>query len=240
MTRAVLLIHGFATDASDFINLMPYLEKLYNEVSNKNLPGHGLKNHLKEFKTEETFLFVMKEFDVLKKKYDSVDIIGFSLGGALAAYIASHQEVKKLVLLAPSNEYFNLQSMTSRVRYFLDYLLAHFSHHNDVLSKQKELLINDRKAVHLLVKQLMPNYNLRSFKTFKKIIKCCNEGLDIINSKTLLIWGDCDQLVPYSSIEYVSRYCQDFSIKIIPRMSHLILNATGHRKVINLIVDFLK
>ena len=171
MTRAVLLIHGFATDASDFINLKPYLEKIYDEVSNKNLPGHGLKNHLKKFKVEETFLFIMNEFDVLKKKYDSVDIIGFSLGGALATYIASHHEVNKLVLLAPSNEYFNLQSMTSRTRYFFDYLWAHFSHHNEVLSKQKELLINDRKAVHLLVKQLMPNYNFHSFKTFMNKIQ---------------------------------------------------------------------
>ena len=39
MKKAVLLIHGYATDNTDFAPLLPYLDGLYDCVHAKNIPG---------------------------------------------------------------------------------------------------------------------------------------------------------------------------------------------------------
>lgn len=42
-----------------------------------------------------------KTYDIVKTKHDEISIIGRSLGSAVATYVASEKEVKKLVLVTP-------------------------------------------------------------------------------------------------------------------------------------------
>lgn len=246
MSRAVLLLHGFATDIDDFAPLLKSLNTIYDEIDLKLIPGHGQNDHLKNFKVKETFLFVNREFEYLKNNYDEVDIIGFSMGGALATYLASKYDVTNLVLLAPANEYLNPQLVFSRARYLFEYLYSRFNPQLDDITKnriergQNQLHEDDKKSFDITMKKLIPNYNIRSISTFSKIVKHCNDNLKQIEARTLIIWGDCDQLVPLSSIEFVVEHCKNVTVKMMPRISHLMLNSSEASKLVKEIIKFLK
>ena len=107
MSKAILLIHGFATDIDDFYNIIPDLTKRYDYIELKNLPGHGKNSNLKQFDVEKTFACVEESAQKLLARFDEVDVIGFSMGGSLAAYLASKYHFNKIVLLAPANNYIN-------------------------------------------------------------------------------------------------------------------------------------
>ena len=103
MKKAILLLHGFATDKTDFDPIIPYLEKMYDHIEINNLPGHDvlqLKDQMKK----------------LQKEYEIVDVMGFSMGGALATYLASHFKVRNLVLLAPAVLYINANYPIARFK----------------------------------------------------------------------------------------------------------------------------
>jgi esterase/lipase len=43
----------------------------------------------------------LEEYRALRRQYETVDVIGFSMGGALATLLASREDVHRLVLVAP-------------------------------------------------------------------------------------------------------------------------------------------
>src|SRR5699024_12436828 len=47
----------------------------------------------------------------LKEKYDEIYLIGFSMGGMIAAYLAAKYKVDKLVLLATSGKYLSFKQI---------------------------------------------------------------------------------------------------------------------------------
>lgn len=103
--KAVLLIHGFAGGTYDMESLFWRLQKcLLLDVYNFTLPGHG-------HKTSCTYKDWIKACDIKIKTlidygYKDIYVVGHSLGGVLASYVASkYPEVKKVVLAAPAFKY---------------------------------------------------------------------------------------------------------------------------------------
>lgn len=111
---AVLLVHGFLSCRTDFHDLPERLNALGLTVRALRLPGHGTYPVAHAVTTaEELREAVRRETLALKKRYRRVYLIGFSMGGALAALTAASETVDGLVLLAP---YFRV---THRWRYLL-------------------------------------------------------------------------------------------------------------------------
>ena len=109
MRKAVLIIHGFAGGTYDEENLANYLQ-LNNafDVYQFTLPGH--RNNLNKVKYDEWISCSEQQVDwLLKNGYNKIYLIGHSMGGVIATYIASkYKEVKKLVLGAPAYNVFGL------------------------------------------------------------------------------------------------------------------------------------
>ena len=66
---AALLLHGFATDITDFLSIIPFLKKRYDAIFLENLPGHGPEANLHDFTVDNVMEFVNKRFDEIKEKY---------------------------------------------------------------------------------------------------------------------------------------------------------------------------
>ena len=130
MKKAILLLHGFATDKTDFDPIIPYLEKMYDHIEINNLPGHDVLQ-LKGFTKTRTIHFVIAQMKKLQKEYEIVDVMGFSMGGALATYLASHFKVRNLVLLAPAVLYINANYPIARFKKFFEYLKAKYFDNQD-------------------------------------------------------------------------------------------------------------
>src|SRR5699024_8104036 len=75
------------------------------------LPGHGQKLSLENISHEQWIEAIEKKFQKLQKKCDHVYVIGFSMGGMIAAYIAAKYPVEKLVLLATSGKYLSFKQI---------------------------------------------------------------------------------------------------------------------------------
>lgn len=244
MKKAVLLIHGYATDKTDFAPLIPYLEGIYDFVCVKNIPGHGLdrNDHLKNFNAIDTIKTVDQWTDDLFKEYEYVDIIGFSMGGALATYLATKHKFGKVVLLAPANKYINGAVGFSRTKLYFDYLKTRIKGKQDKITDiHKEAIADDKKGLAIAVKKLIPSYTPKSLLQFTQVIDYCNLKLSdsIIETPTLILYGSVDQLVPKSSITFVKKHSANCEVKVLNGISHLMFNSTNVRELTETILNFL-
>ena len=102
--RALLCLHGFSSTPAVFRYLLPLLLK-YDTISIPILPGHGCS--IQEFSTvtAKDWLFAVEaSYTKLDntKQYQTIDVLGLSLGGVLASYLSQRFLFNHLYLLAPA------------------------------------------------------------------------------------------------------------------------------------------
>lgn len=249
--KAVLLLHGFATDQRDFDPIIPALSTLYQHISRIILPGHGEGAHEKDFEPEKTIICVENEMTRLEKEYDIIDIIGFSMGGALASHLTKLHHPHKLVLLSPANQYLNPQMILSNLQTYLDYYGFQMKHRKSTnpmvleeKAKRKEYIhdINQdhKTSFSMMVHQLLPRYTIHGIKTFIRVIQICNDQLKEIDCPTLLIWGKLDQLVPKTTIDFYQKRCSKLTVVTYDEFSHLMLYSKQNQKIMDTCITFLK
>lgn len=96
-----LLIHGALGGPEDMRGLGEYLGENNLLAKGILLKGHGTRpSDLYDIKWNEWIAQVEKELLNLKKTCENVFLIGFSMGGLIALYIASEQEVDGVVTIA--------------------------------------------------------------------------------------------------------------------------------------------
>ena len=245
MSRACLLLHGFVTSYHDFDPLIPKLKEIYDCVATVDFPGHGDEPNYKMFNEAETFDVMLNAFDELKREYEEVDVVGFSMGGALASYLCSCRDVHRAVLLAPANRYINISLPITRIIYLLRIIhnrLLSKDENEELMKKYSDVMTDDYKSLQMALKDLIPNYTYHTLTTFIRIIRHCNEGLTTIPNPTLVIWGEFDQLVPRKSVDSIIEICtnEDCELVVFDDISHLMLRSTSKDIIINKIVSFLK
>ena len=241
--RAIILLHGYATDKSDLIVLKEELKKRYSYVCLENLPGHG-EESIKNFNAIDTMIYVRELCQRTFKRFEHVDIIGFSMGGAIATYLANQFEFEHIVLLAPANKYLNFNIGPARINLFFEYLASRYDQKESAeLEKQKfDIAVkNEKISLKMAINQLLPNYTIHSLTEFKTIIDYCNSHIKghVCNSKTCLIWGELDQLVPQKVIKYLTPIFPNIETHILPDMSHLMLHSANYKEVSEIIYNFL-
>jgi len=101
--RAVLLLHGFGDTPQTLEYLAAFLHGQGWAVRAPLLPGHGRTlDAFAASRAGEWIDHARSEFDRLQARYETVAIVGQSMGGALATILASQtRDLQALVLLAP-------------------------------------------------------------------------------------------------------------------------------------------
>ncbi|MDQ6888031.1 MAG: alpha/beta fold hydrolase [Gemmatimonadota bacterium] len=99
----VLMLHGFGDTPQTLVYLANDLHRRGYAVYAPLLPGHG--RSLREFarsSADQWTAAAEEAYSALRARGERVSVVGLSMGGALAASLASrHPEVPALVLLAP-------------------------------------------------------------------------------------------------------------------------------------------
>jgi len=99
---ALILFHGFASSPSVFRYLYPYLQS-YDYVEAPLLPGHGLSIQAFAHATAKDWLTYAQNIVQQRcQEYHHVDVLGLSLGGLIACYLAKEYPLRQLFLLAPA------------------------------------------------------------------------------------------------------------------------------------------
>lgn len=155
--EAILLVHGWESNASRWKKLINHLKKTENTIIALDAPAHGLSEG-NEFNTPKYTAFIKH----ISQKFQPKTIIGHSLGGmAIIDYLNNHKDtsVEKVVLLGvPSELKILINNFTSLLglnrfaitlfeNYFIDNFKIHpndYSSHNFAKNlNQKALIAHD-------------------------------------------------------------------------------------------------
>lgn len=175
--KAIFIIHGFTGNLYDNEYLMNYLE--YDrefDVYAKTLPGHD-RDRFCDAKYTDWVRFVDNEINYLiSLGYRTIYVVGHSMGGVLASYVASrHKEIKKLVLINAAFDYINLKQNKLDIITNKD-----FSKYN-----------------HLLEKLLRTSIGF--FIEFTKLVKKHKGVLSDVTCETLVLQSDGDEIIPFET-----------------------------------------
>ena len=236
MSRICVLIHGYLTDYRDFKSLPGKLIKIYDQVILLCLPGHENKCNLKNFTKDACIKQLDSEFSELTKN-NEVDVIGFSLGGALAWYVGLNYPVNKLVLLAPALDNINTNLVIDKINYLKKI---------KKLSKesQKELLSayfkKEREAVNFVIKNSLPKFTLRNGLEFVKLVNYINSINGDVDKPCLIIRGELDELVKAKAVtKIIPRIIGYKEVYRIPDIGHMMLRTDREDYITQLIINFL-
>lgn len=225
--KAILLIHGFAGGSYDYGELGNDLELFRNfNVFTFTLPGHD-KLIINKVTKDDWIKKAEEQIQkIINNGYKNIYIIGHSMGGVIASYLASkYKEVKKLVLAAPAFQYFSfkddkldiLESIKLVPKLFKDY-------------SSEEVLSRLFKVPILTVKEFMD------------LVELHTNDVKNIFCPTLIIWGSDDEIVPKTSCEYVYDNIGSEAVTLVEinSLTHDLFINNRYKEVRDLIINFLR
>lgn len=247
MSKAVLLIHGYLTTTEDFGRLYDYLG-CYDEVYAVPIPGHNGKVNFRLFTVESTQRVVADAFDRLANAHDEVDVVGFSMGGALATWLCAIRNVHRAVLVSPANKFLNPALPFEAVKFYGKltedaYKSAEsFAERRDAVKKawtpyKENASVAGKIAFRRTFRYMTP----RNLRVFAELVKISDDLVASAQPKTpvLVLWGKLDELVPQKSSQFVAKYFPNAQITVYPDVGHAMFYTNRDHVIIKDTMDFL-
>lgn len=226
LRKAILIIHGFAGGTYDQEDLANYLRlNKYFDVFQFTLPGHD-RNLSKSSYTEWIDKSEEQINWLINNGYSNIYVIGHSMGGVIAAYLASkYKQIKKLVLAAPAFHYLNVVNDDYNVKESLK-----------VAPKVLEQYGKDEIVSRFL------KLNISSIGEFMSLVKKYYHCPKEVFCPVIILYGTNDHLVPKSSVEYVYNEINSNIKKIvyIKNVTHEIFKNQRNKLIFKTVEKFLK
>ncbi|WP_271014209.1 alpha/beta hydrolase [Listeria seeligeri] len=180
---ACLCIHGFTGSPNEVKPLADYLREHTDwDVLAPTLPGHDHLRHLKNVTYKDWIVFVDSILSQMLKEDEEVYIIGFSMGGLLAGWLARHYpQVKKLVLLSTAVNVMEWPQLVENSK--------------QVLAEAKEVKLKNNpmfKRYHKKVTETPPASTLQ----FEKMVALARPAFEHIEIPTFIAQGSKDSVIP--------------------------------------------
>ncbi|MBP3949956.1 alpha/beta hydrolase [Bacillus suaedae] len=222
-----LCLHGFTGEPWEVEPVATYFLKHKKWlVYTPTLPGHGPQGNLKDVTYADWVLKAELAVKELLRRCEKVYVIGFSMGGMLACYIAAKYQVEKLVLLSAAAYYVNPQQLLQELK-------------DVVRLRLRGELVNDEHYQHYRKKIIeTPMSAVFQFMQAVKKIKPFVSGVTV---PTLIVQGEKDGIVPPKSALFLYKtICSKTkNIIFLPQSKHLICHGFEKEILINRIEGFL-
>lgn len=222
-----LIIHGFAGTPEEIGDIERHLKKKNWLVYCPELPGHdGTREGLKST-TYKHWLYKAKvALEELLERCEKVYLIGFSMGGMIASYLASQHSIDRLVLISSAAYYINPKQMVQDVTgWFLEGIRGELDNDEHFQFYREKIMRTPMVATI----------------EFARMIRKLRPHLDDITVPTLVIQGENDGLVPYKSAEYIYEHIQseEKELFFFPKAKHYIWFGDQKKDLLNEIDNFL-
>lgn len=189
MKTGVLFIHGFTGGTYEVQPFVSYIEK-YTEwsVEVPTLPGHGVTLDLGNVSAQNWLMEAELAMRRLRKRVDRVIVVGFSMGGLIAMYLALRYPVDRLVLLSAAAKYISPSILLEDVKIMLgesitkNYTSDTFYH------------LYHYKLAHTPMKAIFE---------FLKIVKMVEPYYTQIKSPVCIVQGEKDGIVPVGTARHL-------------------------------------
>lgn len=239
MSRICVFIHGYLTNFRDFTTLPSKLIGHYDRIIILSLPGHQ-EGQLRKFKKADVFTYLHDEFDTLfVDPNNKVDVVGFSLGGALTWYLSHHYKFNKIVLLSPAIFYLNPQLVVDERKFFNS-----LKNLDEEQQKEEKRKFKERRktALNFAKKNTLTKFNLQNAYQFVRIINEVKKYKDDINIPMLIVRGNLDELVSMKSVDFCLKHNINPNVKkmLIKDIGHMMLRTDRGEEIIEKITNFLE
>jgi esterase/lipase len=217
--RGCLLIHGFTGGPFELMPLSRRLAEMGWDCTVPTLAGH--ENELQRIGAvsyTEWIEGMEREAERMSKRYGSFDLVGFSMGGLIAAYLANRCPVRRLVLLSTAVVYI------SPLRFG-----------RELVAQIKSGRIRDEAAAKLT------GARWRATLQFMRLVRRLKPELETIQVPTLIVHGLKDHVVhPYSAKIIERKIKGPKEVRLFPESRHLICLDVEAEAVIDAVAGFLQ
>ncbi len=215
--HAFLVLHGFSGMPCELSIPAKIIASMGYAVYAPRYPGHGTcRADFMSSRAEDWLRRAVDSYLDLRARYDSVSVLGHSMGGLIGSCIAARFDVPRLILLAPA-----FDILGGVIQYTP--LIAPFK---PVIKRDRPLPENDRNdaartqrwAEYGCDDLVLPASQLRRLQLLGRRI------LPDIKSRVLLIQGTKDEAVNPASPEWIksqARQAASFDIQMLEGRSHV-------------------
>ncbi len=225
--KGCLFIHGFTGAPYEVEPLASYIRKKTGWVVKvPTLPGHGVTLSLKGHTYMEWITYAEQELLSLMEEVDEVYVIGFSMGGIIASYLAAHYNVQKLVLLSAAAYYVNPKQIVIDTKDMIKDLMSGNINNNELFNRYKQKILQTP---------------IRSTLEFQKLVKKVKPYFQQLNIPVLIIQGECDGIVPVKSAHYLYNNIpsKEKKLYLLPCSKHHVCHGDDYEDLKNYVEDFL-
>lgn len=223
-----LCIHGFTGAPYEVEPLADYFKQSTDwDVQTITLPGHGDTPALKGISFQEWMACAEIELVQLLKRCNEVYIIGFSMGGMIASYLAAKYPVKRLVLLSAAAHYINPKQFLFDLAQICKDSVRGTLAENIIYSRYK--------------KKFMKTPISSAFQ-FQKLVKATKPALKRLEMPVLIVQGESDAIVPVSSARFLYDAIPSThkELYLIPNCKHHVCLEENAEQLFEHVEDFLK
>lgn len=234
--KAILMLHGFAGSPGEFGDLASALNERGYAVRVPLLPGHGT-HPWNLFRTDVRDLedAVRDEYLRMKSEYSDVTVVGFSMGGAFAIYLAEELDYQRLVLLAP-------QLKTRLPKYLIfspEFYLTLYGPFMPIMWGPNIFApINDREGANDT-----RAYNFIPSMLTLKVLRMGRQAYQKAQALTmpsLWIHGAKDTLLDHRISQEIANKLDGATFVSLPRSNHLLCRDYDKHLIAGLITDFIE
>lgn len=222
-----LLIHGFTGAPYEVEPLAEFLKERTDwKISVPTLPGHGVPGSLKGVQYQEWINHAEAELTKLIDTCDTVYVVGFSMGGMIASYLAAQYPVDRLILLSAAAYYVNLKQLAVDIKEMMKDSLHGKLQENELFLRYKRKITETPFAATL---------------QFRRLVSFIKPLLHQVNVPTFIAQGECDGIVPPKSAEYLFHTisAKQKKLSLFKHSKHLICHCEERDTLFSQVLDFL-
>ncbi len=222
-----LIIHGFTGGPHEIEPLRAYLSERTNwKIKVPILKGHGKELNLEDASHEIWLKEAENALEDLRKNCDTVYVIGFSMGGMIAAYLAATQKIDRLVLLATARRYLSLK--------YLSFYIA------EMIGDGFKGKLNEND-LFLQYKSKLGDVPIKANVEFMKLVNRTKQYLQDITTPVFIAQGQKDEMVPFKTAYYLDEEIGSVHKEVVffEQSDHLICLGEDSDVLNKMIYEFL-
>ncbi|KQL34948.1 MULTISPECIES: alpha/beta fold hydrolase [Bacillaceae] len=189
MKTGVLCIHGFTGGPYE---VQPFVDYLHANTDWKfvvpTLPGHGETLSLEKISAENWMMEAELALRQLQKEVDRLFIIGFSMGGVIALYLANRYKIDKLILLSAAAKYIYPTQLLQDIR---------------EIAKEAMTGKLEDNSLYKLYRAKLKATPIHATIEFMRLVRMVEPYYGQIKIPICLVQGKKDGIVPYTTAQFL-------------------------------------
>lgn len=219
---SVLIIHGFGGNLSEIRNLKIFFKSKGYDVRCPILAGHMMgKSEFRKSNYRQWIDSAEKVLLDMKRNYETVFIVGFSMGGLVGINLALKHSVKGIATL-------------NTPIYYWDFKIVGNNIISDIKNRRTKHISKYVNATILTPFSSMINFKYLLYKT--------KANLNLISIPMFVAQGLLDDTTKHSSGEYIIKNIssKNKTLKYYENSEHLICNSLENKVVFNDLNSFIE